>query len=68
MRKELFKEKTEYTSMSTKNKELQHKCIMLQHPRLLEDYNNIVKENELSKKELGELKNTYEDLVRSIYK
>ncbi|GBM45157.1 hypothetical protein AVEN_241438-1 [Araneus ventricosus] len=68
MRKELFQEKMMYATMNQKNEELQHKSILLQHPKLVEDYKNLITEKEEGKKELVALKSTYKAVMKIVSK
>lgn len=68
MRDTLFEEKMKYTKMKDESKELQHKFILLQHPRLIEDYHSVQQKNKEAHTELERLKATYEANVKIINK
>lgn len=54
--------------MKHENKELQHKFVLLQHPRLIEDYNTMKQKNEDARKEVETLKKIYEEEMKIMNK
>ncbi|XP_054713750.1 uncharacterized protein LOC129223209 [Uloborus diversus] len=66
MKNKVFVEKTRYSRLKEKNKELLHKSILLQYPELIEDYNSIQKDSEAAKTKVEELKRKYESAMNII--
>lgn len=66
MRDHLFEEKMKFTKMKHESKELKHKFVLLEHPRLIEDYSNMKKKNEEALKELQKLKTVYAEEMKII--
>ncbi|XP_015906581.1 cilia- and flagella-associated protein 184 [Parasteatoda tepidariorum] len=66
MRSNLFEEKTKYNKMKEKNEDLQHRFILLQHPKLIDDYKHIKEENDLAQKELQQLKDAYASSMKIV--